>query len=48
MGAGLNKEHDIFRWSSFDDCIALLHWPEAKHALAVLDARRTTGAPLSA
>ena len=36
----LNDEHDIFRWSSFDDCMALLHWPEAKEALRVLDARR--------
>ncbi|MDQ2951471.1 MAG: NUDIX domain-containing protein [Chloroflexota bacterium] len=36
----LNEEHDIFRWSSFDDCIALLLWPEAREALRVLDARR--------
>lgn len=36
----LNDEHDIFRWSSFHDCMALLHWPEAKEALRVLDARR--------
>ena len=40
----LNEEHDIFRWSSFDDCLALLHWPEAKDALTELAARRASTA----
>ena len=36
----LNEEHDIFRWSSLDDCMALLHWQEAKDALSKLAERR--------
>lgn len=40
----LSEEHDIFRWSSFDDCMALLHWPEAKDALTKLAARRDSTA----
>ena len=39
----LNEEHDIFRWSSLDDCMALLHWQEAKDALSKLVARRAAG-----
>ena len=38
----LNDEHDIFRWSSVDDCMALLHWQEAKDALSKLAAQRAT------
>ena len=40
----LNDEHDIFRWSSFDDCMALLHWPETKEALRALDEWRKASA----
>jgi 8-oxo-dGTP pyrophosphatase MutT (NUDIX family) len=29
----LNEEHDQYRWSTLDEALALLHWPEARDAL---------------
>ena len=35
----LNHEHDIYRWSSLDEAIALAHWPEMKAGLRAVAAR---------
>lgn len=35
----LNEEHDEYRWCTFDEAMALLHWPEARAALGVLRQR---------
>jgi dATP pyrophosphohydrolase len=35
----LNHEHSEYRWCSFDEALALLHWPEAKDALRTLAER---------
>ena len=31
----LNDEHDIYRWCSLDEAIALAHWPEVKAGFRV-------------
>jgi 8-oxo-dGTP pyrophosphatase MutT (NUDIX family) len=31
----LNHEHDSYRWCTFDEAIAILHWPEVKEGLRV-------------
>lgn len=31
----LNHEHDTYRWCTFDEAIAILHWPEVKEGLRV-------------
>jgi dATP pyrophosphohydrolase len=35
----LNHEHDDYRWCSFPEALALLHWPEMKDALRLLAPR---------
>jgi 8-oxo-dGTP pyrophosphatase MutT (NUDIX family) len=35
----LNEEHDIYRWCTVSEAMALLHWPEAREALARLAER---------
>ena len=32
----LNEEHDEYRWSTLDEALALLHWPEAREVLRAL------------
>jgi 8-oxo-dGTP pyrophosphatase MutT (NUDIX family) len=39
----LNEEHDIYRWCTVAEAVALLHWPEAKNALRELAARLGIG-----
>ena len=35
----LNHEHIAYRWCTFDEALALLHWPEAKTGLRALAER---------
>ena len=28
----LNEEHDEYRWTTFEEAVSLLHWPEAREA----------------
>jgi len=35
----LNEEHDEYRWSTVEEAIALLHWPEARDAVRRLATR---------
>ena len=35
----LNEEHDEYRWTTVDEAVALLHWPEAREAVRRLAAR---------
>lgn len=35
----LNEEHDGYRWCDLAEAAALLHWPEAREAVASLGAR---------
>ena len=31
----LNDEHDTYRWCTFDEALAILHWPEMRDGLRV-------------
>jgi 8-oxo-dGTP pyrophosphatase MutT (NUDIX family) len=35
----LNEEHDEYRWTTVEEAVALLHWPEAREAVRRLAAR---------
>ena len=35
----LNEEHDEYRWTTIEEAVALLHWPEAREAVRRLAAR---------
>jgi len=35
----LNEEHDLYRWCSLDEAIALAYWPEVKAGLRRIAAR---------
>jgi dihydroneopterin triphosphate diphosphatase len=38
----LNEEHDEYRWTTVEEAVALLHWPEAREAVRRLAARLGT------
>jgi len=40
----LNEEHDEYRWTTVEEAVALLHWPEAREAVRRLAARLRTSA----
>ena len=40
----LNEEHDEYRWTTVEEAVALLHWPEARDAVRRLAARLRTSA----
>lgn len=35
----LNEEHDEYRWTTVEEALSLLHWPEARSAVRHLAAR---------
>jgi len=35
----LNEEHDEYRWTTVEEALSLLHWPEAREAVRRLAAR---------
>jgi len=35
----LNEEHDEYRWTTVEEAVSLLHWPEAREAVRRLAAR---------
>ena len=35
----LNEEHDEYRWTTVEEALSLLHWPEARDAVRRLAAR---------
>ena len=35
----LNEEHDVYRWCSLDEAMALAYWPEVKNGLRAIAAR---------
>ena len=35
----LNEEHDEYRWSTVEEAVSLLHWPEARDAVRRLATR---------
>jgi len=35
----LNEEHDIYRWCTVDEAVALFHWPETREAARILEKR---------
>ena len=38
----LNEEHDEYRWTTVDEAVALLHWPETREAVRRLATRLKT------